>query len=361
MKKILVVTGEESGDMHAAALVNSLKDLKPNIKFYAVGGNYLKNAGAQIVGESSLISVVGFLEALKVVPKAFSLVNKIRILCISQRFDLVILVDSPGFNLRIAKVIKEFDIPVVYYIAPQLWAWNENRAKILKEYVDFLIVILPFEKEFFQSLAIEVFYTGNPLVDKIDFVSQPKFSPPFNLLLLPGSRRDEINNHLPIMLDALKLLEIPVEATIVMAKKEAEYADLRSLDIPIVYRDNAREAFKNAHLAICASGTVTLELGLAAIPMVVVYKLARLTYLLASRVVKVKWISLVNLVFQEEVVPELIQDKFNPVNLSRTIEQLLAIEKLHATREKLFALKRMLGPPRVSERVARSIIQRFLE
>jgi len=338
-KSVMIVAGEASGDIYGAHLVMAIKELDPCIKFFGLGGPEMERAGVRIMHQLSAMAVVGMTE---IIPKSRYIFRALRELKQSLKQvtppDLLILIDYPGFNLHLAKKAHSLGIPVLYYIPPQIWAWREGRVRKIAKRVDRVAVILPFEKEFYRRHGLKVEYVGHPLLD----ISLPKRdkeeikkSLDINhnktpiLGLLPGSRHEEIESLLPVMIGAAEIISqdypnlyciLPLAST-VKENVVTPYIKTAKIDIK-VERLDTKEILKIADLALIASGTATLEAAIIETPMVIAYKVSFLSYMLGRFLIKVSHIGLVNLVAGKAIVPELIQHKATALRLA---EEALAI------------------------------------
>lgn len=369
--KYYMIVGEASGDLHASNLIKGLKQEDPEALVRGWGGDLMRDAGAEIVRHYKDTAIMGF---VNVVRKLGTLRGNIRYCCKDIRDwqpDVVILVDYAGFNLRIARFAKEIGLKVFYYISPKLWAWNTGRVKKIKKYVDRMYTIFPFETEFYRHYDYPVFYGGNPLVDAID--ARPCKDESFEefirlhdlpdrpiIALLAGSRSQELKFVLPTM---LKMTEHFPEYQFVIAgapsMTDEDYAPyLQDRRIPILYGVTYR-LVSQATAALVTSGTATLETALLRTPQVVCYngEAARFSYFLFKTVVKVKFISLVNLIFGGEVVKELMMQHFNEHNLVEELSEIIYNERY---REKMLRnydeVIRRLGGPGASGRFARMMV-----
>jgi len=318
-KKIFVIAGEASGDQHAAAFIEKIRAKNANVEVLAVGGDALEKAGAKIFLKYNVFAVMGFWEVLKNAKRFKLLINKIAAEILSFEPDMLLLVDSSGLNMRIAKKIKaKTNIPVHYYIVPKIWAWGEWRIKKIKKYIDYLYCILPFEQAYFRSKGFEkAYYVGNPTLHAIENFEFESIKELMNiekplLALLPGSRKQEIVKMLPTMLSAGKKLD---NTQMVLACSPgidpAFYQTfIENYDVKLVF-DNTWNLLKMASMAWVTSGTATLETALIGCPQVVCYKTSGISYQMGKRLIKVKYISLVNLILEKLAVAELIQNEMN--------------------------------------------------
>lgn len=333
-REVLVVAGEASGDLHAARLISELRRRVPGLVPFGLGGDEMRAAGLEAVAHSSEISVVGITEVLKVLPRAREIFASLLKEVERRRPALAVLVDFPDFNLRLARELKNRGVEVVYYISPQVWAWRRGRVKTIARIVDRMLVLFPFEVGFYREHGVDVVHVGHPLVDEVPALPQAwdRGEPaggPYRVALLPGSRVSEVEALLPTLLEAVRVLagRLPIEAHLIKAPTVSrdlleEHVQLSGLPVVIVEEDRF-QAIADSHLALCASGTATLEVGLLGTPMVMVYRLASWTYALAKLLVRLPNVSLVNLVSERKVVPELIQGEANPERIAAEAERLL--------------------------------------
>ena len=326
--KYYIIAGEASGDLHGSNLIKELKKTDPQADIRCWGGDKMEQAGATLVKHYRDLAFMGFVEVIKNLPailKNFSFCKKD---IAAYNPDAVILIDYPGFNLRMAKWTKENHFKTIFYISPQIWAWKENRVKAIKKYVDKMLVILPFEKEFYKKWEYPVTYVGHPLEDVVEnFMSlHPEIKKePNTIALLPGSRKQEIKTKLPIMLEASK--NFP-EYTFIVAKApgmdESFYEEfLQEYKNVQTASDNTYAVLMRSSAALVTSGTATLETALFGVPEIVCYKGSAISYEIAKRLIKLKFISLVNLIMDKEVVKELIQNELNKENITLHLKELL--------------------------------------
>jgi lipid-A-disaccharide synthase len=366
---LLVVAGEASGDLYAARLIEELRRLVPEAATFGLGGDGLRAAGLEPVADSAEISVVGLFEVLRVLPRARQIFRALVAAVERRRPRLAVLVDFPEFNLRLARQLKARGVPVVYYISPQVWAWRRGRVKSIARLVDRMLVLFPFEADFYRGHGLDVVHVGHPLVDEVPALAQawerePDGPRPYRLALLPGSRASEVEALLPVLLAAAARLarDLPVairliRAPTVPAQLFDEAVALSGLPVEIVEADRFA-AVADSHLALCASGTATLEVGLLGTPQIVVYRLARWTYLLGRLLVRLPDISLVNLVLGRRVVPELIQAAANPRRIAAEAARLLTDRPARdAMRGALAGLRGALGRSGASRRAASAVAE----
>ena len=372
-KLVLMVAGEASADLHGSNLVKAMKASWPGVAFCGIGGNNMQQAGVKILVSSSDMAVVGLTEVLQRFHTIFRAAAKLKATLKTHHPDLLILIDYPDFNLYMARIAKRLQIPVLYYISPQVWAWRKGRVKKIARRVDRMAVILPFEEEFYRKRGVTVDYVGHPLLDAFESeVRSPKFEAQSpipqggtkiqNLVvgLLPGSRREEIRNMLPVMLRSAEILKArypDIRCLLPLAKTiEPGFVDsfIRKSSLNIeVHKENIYDVLANCHVALVTSGTATLDTAIMAVPMVVVYKVTPLSYRVGKMLIKTSFIGLANLVAGERVVPELIQDEVTPERLAD--EALTLIEDEHVRENmitKLHGIRKRLGEGGASERTA---------
>lgn len=370
---LLVVAGETSGDLHAARLLTELAARVPGVEAFGLGGDELAAAGLDRVAASSEISVVGITEVLKVLSRARQIFAELLAEVDRRRPALALLVDSPEFNLRLAKQLQRRGVPVVYYISPQVWAWRRRRVRSIARRVDEMLVLFPFEVDFYRRHGVSVTWVGHPLVDEVPELTgvwergAPAAGEPFHLALLPGSRASEVEALLPLMLESARRLaaELPVAVRLIRAPSLPaalleEPIAAAGLAVEMVEEDRFR-ALSECHLALCASGTATLEVGLLGTPMIVLYRLAPWTFLLGRLLVRLPHFSLVNLVLGRGVVPEMIQHRANPQAVAAEATALLGdAERIAAMRAGLGELRQRLGESGASARAAEAVAARLV-
>jgi len=319
-KKILILAGETSGDAHAANLVQEWKKRNPNDQFWGTAGEKMVSAGVESLCSVDKMAVVGFSETIQKLPFMFRLAKTIKQWTIQNKPDVLILVDFPGFNLRMAKRLQQFVPKIWYFITPQVWAWGSGRVAIMQKYIDHLFVLFAFEKEFFDRENIPCMWMGHPLLDDFDEQDFFRDSTKKNLVFFPGSRTSEIKRHLPVMIESANLIAAQFDDWNIQFSKAKCLEDSLFQDVPYEVIDTSSAArLQSVDFAVTASGTNTLELALAEVPMIVIYKLAPLTYFLAKRFVTIPHISLVNIVADKSLVPELIQKDASPQNIANKI------------------------------------------
>lgn len=358
-----ISAGEFSGDVQGGALLRELKKLAPNLRVAGMGGDNLAAAGQENVFRVEQLSVMGAAEVLGSLPRILGLLKKTRVELAARRPDAVLLIDAPDFNFRVAKMAARLGIPVYYFIPPKIWAWRTGRVKFLRRHVRKVLSILPFEVDFYRNHGMDVAYVGNPLVDLVDRASLEAIRPvPGRIGLMPGSRKKEAETLLPAFAGmADRLRDIPGLSFHCVRAPHFSEAYLRGLwpsAVPLIMQEpENRYAFmRTCALMVAASGTATLETGLAGTPTVVAYKMNPFSHWLGRRVVRVPWISLTNLILGREAFPEHIQADADPGPLARRVRAWLTEpEHLARVARDLDELRAVCGPPGSAARAAEAL------
>jgi lipid-A-disaccharide synthase len=369
MQRVMIIAGEASGDLHGSGVVRELKRLQPGIDVYGVGGDKMQNAGMEIIYHIRDLGFMGFFEVLQHLPFIKTMERTLEQVVKFKRPDVLVLIDYPGFNLRFARIAKRYNVKIVYYISPQIWAWHKSRVKTIRQFVDLMLVIFPFEEKFYREEHVPVEFVGHPLLEVItSSLSRKEFCKKFGLderkkiiALLPGSRKQEIENIFPAMLDASRLIAAKAECEIVVGVAptlDEQYLKmLYRLGSVLLIKGLTYDVMANADIAVVTSGTATLETACFGTPMVVVYKTSWPTYWIGRMLVRVKNIGLVNIVAGERIVPEFIQRSASPRLLAREVLAMLGnAAALADMRSKLSGVRGKLGKPGASERAARAIL-----
>lgn len=366
--KYYIIAGEASGDLHAANLIAEIKNKDRNAEFRAWGGDLMRKQGVTLVKHYRHMAFMGFVEVAANLHKVLGNIKECKADILNYKPDVVILVDYPGFNLRIAEFAHHNRMKVCYYISPQVWAWKQHRVKKIRQNVDEMLVILLFEENFYKEHGVNVSFVGHPLLDelskqgsspRINFIHRNNLSEKREIIaLLPGSRKQEVERMLPTMLKVIP--HFPqyqfVIAGVPSLDKELYARMIGNKDVQLVV-NQTYELLQNSSAALVTSGTATLETALLSVPEVVCYKANRLSYMIARNMIKVKYISLVNLIMEKPVVKELIQNDFNESNLVKELEQLLNNpEKQRQLLDNLDQLKHRLGNSGASEKAAELIV-----
>ncbi len=374
-KKILIIAGEASGDLQASHLVKSLKSLNPHLEIFGLGGKNMKEAGVKIIYNMVDLAVVGFLEVIKHIGTFKAIFNSLVSILDTKKPDAVILVDYPGFNMRFAKVAKSKNIPVIYYISPQIWAWGQERIEEIKKYVDKMIVIFGFEEKLYRSAGVKVSFVGHPFLEIVKSSQKRETTlkhlharhNTVKVALLPGSRAKEVERHLPVMLKACEMIKtyLPKSEFILSRRKELGKKTYnrtirKSAIKPHSLENQPYEIMDAADLVIVSSGSATLETAIMEKPMIVIYKTSIVTWLLAKNLIKIPNIGLVNVVAEKKIVPELVQFGLTYSNLAEEALKILKDRKLRdGIKKDLRELKQKLGSPGACQRAAQ-IIQSML-
>lgn len=373
---ILIIAGEASGDTRGAELITALQKRCPGIRFFGIGGDLMAEAGMQIVRHAREMAFLGFFEVVRHFPFIRRVFQEMTDLLDSERPGLVVLIDYPGFNLRFARQAKKRGIRVVYYISPQIWAWGRNRIHPIRKNVDHMIVLFPFEEIFYREGGVPVTFVGHPLKEtfqarasRADFTRSSGLNPDNKILaLLPGSRKQEVERLLPEMIRSCRMLQKDIpELQIVACQSptlsgDVYYSKLTHHPEIRLVEGQTQSVLKHSDAALVASGTATLEAALAGTPMVVLYKMAPLSYLLARLLVRVSHIGLVNIVAGRGIVPELIQGSVRAERIAETIKPfLLDSGQTEEIKRALSEVSEKLGESGAAERAAEVISQELLK
>lgn len=372
MPRILIVTGEASGDLHGAHLVKALKALSPDLQIVGIGGASMQAAGAEVVKDIPQLDVMGLI-GLSAVKAMLQRVSRIRALIKRERWDLVVLIDNPGLNFHFARVAKASGLKVLYYIAPQVWAWRRGRMRWIQQRVDHVVAILPFEEPLYKNAGVRCTFVGNPLLDEVaPTYDRDALRRQFGLTddgpvigLFPGSRKAELLEHVPLLLETVKrLVEGHPTMQFVLAQassvQDRFLADLlKSSPVPIkVFRNMASEVMAASDLLVVKSGTSTLQAAVVGTPMILFYRAPSwITYRLARLLIRVPWIGLANLVAGRGIVPELIHDEATPERLAQETVRLLTDRRAYdEMKVALRSVREALGTPGASHRAAETVL-----
>ncbi len=362
---LFISAGEASGDLHGARLLRALRAARPDIAAFGMGGARLESEGLARVVRSETLSVVGIFEVFEKLPALFRALRTLSEEAARRRPDAAVLIDFPDFHAFLARRLRRQGIPLIYYVSPQVWAWRSGRAEVLAENARRLVTLFPFEAEIYRRLGADAVWAGHPLVDDVrEGLRSAAPLPPKRrrrLLLLPGSRTAEVKRHWPPMLEASERLARRYDLEVVAVKApglpEEHYAGAVQASVRVV-ESGLHVLLSSCDLAFVASGTATLEAALCGTPMVVVYKTSAASFAIGKRLIQVPWISLVNIVAGEEVVPELIQNEVRADRLEAEGSALLSSpERLARMKEGLSRVCQNLGPPGGSERAAQAVLE----
>lgn len=374
-KDLFIIAGENSGDLHGSNLVRELLKLDPSLRISGIGGSQMRQAGVNLLANIvDRLAIIGFTGVIKNAERLFRLYRKVIHFLDDVRPAAVILIDYPGFNFKVMRAAKKRSIPVVYYIMPQVWAWHRSRIYTLKELTERLLVVFPFEKKLCESVNIkQVRYVGHPLLDvmnltmtKEEVFAKFNFDPKKKLIgLLPGSRKPEIDRLLPAMLGAAERIQKALpdvqfalpRASTIKPELIQYYLSTANVEVSMVdaFRYNVRSAMD---FALVKSGTSTLETAILGCPMVVVYKVSFIAWIIGKSVVKLPYIGLVNIIAGEMLVPELLQNEATPMNIAeKTIEMLQDEKRLEGVRYALKKVTEKLGGPGASRCAAENVLE----
>jgi lipid-A-disaccharide synthase len=376
--KVLISAGEASGDLYAAGLVEALRRRNPELEFFGCAGPRMRRVGVRDVVDASSLSVVGLVEVITHIPRIYGEYRKLLRAAKEERPEVAILTDSPDFHLRLARRLKELKIPVIYMVAPQVWAWRKGRLPLMQRTIDRLLCIFPFEPEFFAKYGIEATYIGHPLTRLIQpSASREELRQRFNVpesaqlvALLPGSRPGEISRHLPVLIQTVqKMIDSGGQSALrfILALPAGTGAIGSNFKEPVsglsiqVLEGQTWDVLACADLALAASGTVTIEATLLGTPMITFYRVNKMSWWMGRHLVKVPFFSMVNIVAGKRVVPELIQDNFTAERLTEEALSLLGDDAARNTmRSELRAVARKLSAAQDPLEVAAGIVEKHL-
>ncbi|MFA5072407.1 MAG: lipid-A-disaccharide synthase [Nitrospirota bacterium] len=371
-KKVLIIAGEASGDMHGGTLARELLKQDSSLRLYGVGSKHMKEAGVHMLADAAELSVVGALEVLTHIRAIYRVFNTLKRFLKQERPDLLVLIDFPEFNILLGKAAKKIGVPILYYISPQVWAWRRGRIKTIASLVKTIVVVLPFEVDLYKPSGVDVRFVGHPLTDTVQSsYTQQEARKQFGLdiqkrtvAILPGSRTKEITHILPVLLETAGLLKtrfpelqfiMPVAHTL---SKDfiGTFMDAAPVQVKLV-EGQVYDVLRASDAAMVTSGTATLETGLMAVPMVIVYRFSTLSYIIGRMLVYVKQIGLINIVAGEQVAPELVQHKATPKNIADAMTAILEDPEQHQRmRNQLIGIRKRLGDGGTSARVASVVL-----
>jgi len=368
--KVMIIAGEASGDLHGAGLISALKSINPSLEFYGMGGDKMIAAGLNAQMNAKRMAFLGFIEVIRHLPFIMKVENSILKKIKEENIKTLILIDYPGFNLRFARKAKAMGLKVIYYISPQVWAWGKGRVKKIKELVDKMLVVFPFEEKFFMENGVTAQYVGHPLIERIDeynYLSKDELYSKFNLtpgkeilLLLPGSRKHEIRKIFPVSAKAAIETADKLDMQVVVACSENIDESLlrrsfNSSKLNIV-KGYTYDLMKHAKFGIIKSGTSTLEAGIINLPYIVIYSTSGITFFLGKMLVDIKNLAISNILLGENVVDELIQNDLTENNIVKTVTAVLTDEtKYNLIKTKLGRLREILGTGKASDCAAKII------
>jgi lipid-A-disaccharide synthase len=380
-KNVLIIAGEASGDLHGASLIRELKKLDSSLKIFGIGGDKMKAEGMELIYHIDKMAFLGFVEVIKHLPFIKKVQRDLIVEVKKRNVKQIVLIDYPGFNLSIAKKLKALELrpelELIYYITPQVWAWGKGRVNKIRELFNKVLVVFPFEEKFFWEKNVNAEFVGHPLIQEIngyDFKSRNLLDKKFDLdpakeilLILPGSRKQEVKSIFPEAIKAAKKISEELDMQIVVACSsnfdERMFYGLTDVKKFKVIKDHTYDLMKNAKFGIVKSGTSTLEAGLLELPMVIVYKTSTLTFAIGKTLVKIKNIGMANIVLDEQVVPELIQSDANADKIYDEAKKILSDDDLYkVVKLKLSRIKKVLGnkdAPKNAAKIIYSLINEY--
>ncbi len=369
-QNIMIIAGEVSGDLLGGELSTELMQLDNNIKLFGIGGEKMKQAGVEIICHINRLAFLGFAEVVRHIPFVKKVQGDLKKVIKEKNIKHVIMIDYPGFNLNFAAKIKPLGVKILYYVSPQIWAWGIGRIKKIKHLVKKMFVVFPFEEKIYQDAGVDVEFVGHPLLDRISkyqYLSKEEFLKKYNLdpaknilLILPGSRKFEVEKIFPACIKAALKLKKEFDLQIIVAGAsnidEKLFDEISPFSEYKVIKDRNYELMKYSKVGLIKSGTSTLESGLFGLPMVIVYKTSSLTYFISKSLVRLKSIGMANIILGENVVPELIQHNVNPESIYNEVKKLLSDNfLLDSIKRKLLTIKNKLGNEGAAKRTAQSI------
>jgi lipid-A-disaccharide synthase len=369
-RNIMIIAGEVSGDLHGASLAEELKKIDKDLNIYGIGGDRMRQAGVELIYHINKMAFLGFVEVVKHLPFVRRVQNDLINIIREKKIKSVVLIDYPGFNLNFAKKIKPLDINILYYISPQVWAWGIKRVRTIKKLVKKMFVVFPFEEEIYKKEGIPVEFVGHPLLERIrdyKYLGEEEFYKKLRLdkekeilLIMPGSRKHEIEKIFPECIKAADKLSKDFNLQIVVVRAssidEDSFGKLTPLRNFKVIEGYTYDLMKYSKIGIIKSGTSTLEAALFTLPMVIIYKTSRLTYIIGKNLINVKNIGMANIISEDKVVQELIQNDVKAEKIYTECKRMLSDRHLYdSIKTKLSSVKDKLGDIGASRRTAESI------
>ena len=369
-RKVMMIAGEASGDLAGSGLVRELKRLSPGAEIFGVGGDKMKQEGVNLIYHVRELGVMGFMEVIKHLPFIKVMEHTLEQIVKFKKPDILVLIDYPGFNLRFARRVRKYGMKIVYYISPQVWAWHKSRVRKMRGLIDKMLVVFPFEVEFYRKEGIDVEFVGHPLIEVLDthlnrkaFCKRFDVDPSKRILgLVPGSRRQEIEKIFPVMVQAAKRIAAEREMEIVVAiaptLEEQYFRTMYGVEGLHLVKGATYEVMRYADFAMVTSGTATLETACFGTPLVVLYKTSWMTYVIGRLLIRVRNIALVNIVAGRTIVPEFIQHRASVGPIVRSVLSLLgSSERMTMMKKDLASLKDKLGAAGASKRAAQEILK----
>jgi lipid-A-disaccharide synthase len=362
--KALIVTGEASGDLYGGRLAVELMKRLPGLQIAGMGGPHLQESGASLLYHYDRVAVVGVFEVFSKLKSLRTAFNNIREWISKERPDFAVLIDFPDFNFRVARILKKEGIKIFYFISPQIWAWRKSRIHFLRDHIDLMICVLPFEKDLYSGVGIPVEYIGHPLVEIVrsEVQNQPAYIKGENPLIgiMPGSREVEMRRHLPVLLETVRLIRMSHKADVVLVWPPSLPETHEIPQDVVCVKENRYAAMKACDLMLVASGTSTLECAILGVPEMIVYRVSSISWQMGKILVRVPYYGLVNWIAGELAVPEYIQNRMSPELLAKDALQILnSSEELIDMKKRLARIVEKLGPPGSINRAVEAIIQRI--
>jgi lipid-A-disaccharide synthase len=376
MSSILIIAGEKSGETYGAGLIRQFKAIEPSARFFGIGGKRMEVEGVEILFPMENLAVVGIVEIVSQIPLIRKIFRRIHDEVKARNPKAAVLIDSPDFNLRLAKRLKKLGVPVLYYISPTVWAWRRGRLRAIKRNVSKMLLIFPFEEAIYKEEGIPARFVGHPILERIHVAfGREEFCRKYGLdskkkliVLLPGSRATEIRFHLPVLIHALEIMRSAWDAQFVLVQADHLEADFYGRMVPeglpglTIIRQDAYEAMAAGDLILSACGTANLEAALLGTPLIAFYRLSPLTYIFGVKLVRIKNYSIVNILAGDRVVPELIQAAFTPDNLFREAKRILDSPDVRAAMKARFRdIRSSLGEAPASKNAALELDRLFRE
>jgi lipid-A-disaccharide synthase len=370
MDSILIVAGENSGEKYGADLVHQFKKINPSLAFFGIGGKYMEREGVHLLFPVEKLAVLGVFEVISHLPRIKKIFNKIKREARQQKPSAAVLIDSPDFNLRLAKKLKKLSIPILYYISPTVWAWRKGRLKTIKKTVDKMMLIFPFEEKIYGEYGIQATYVGHPLKDRVrasfakdEFLEKYGLDPQKKLIsLLPGSRRSELKYHIQVLAEAMERIKSELDTQFVLLLAETLDENFLLSLIPPgleglkILGEDHYEAIASSELALSACGTANLEAALLETPLVSFYRISPLTYFFTHRLATIKNFSIVNILAGKRIIPELIQRDFTAQNIFEETKKIIDSEELRTEMIVQFRrIKKLLGEKTAPQNAAQEL------
>jgi lipid-A-disaccharide synthase len=374
MRSILIIAGEKSGETYGAGLIRQFKAIEPSSCFFGIGGKRMEAEGVEILFPMENLAVVGIVEIASQIPRIRKIFHRIHNEVKARNPKAAVLIDSPDFNLRLAKRLKKLGVPILYYISPTVWAWRRGRLRTIKRNVSKMLLIFPFEEAIYEKAGIPARFVGHPILERIQVAfDREEFCRKYGLdsrkkliVLLPGSRATEVRFHLPVLMQALEIMRSAWDAQFILVQADHLEMDLYRRLVPdglpslTIIRQDAYEAMAAGDLILSACGTANLEAALLGTPLIAFYRLSPLTYVFGVKLVKIKDYSIVNILAGDRIVPELIQGQFTPDNLFREAKRILESPEIQAGMKARFRdIKASLGQAPASKNAALELARIF--